>query len=402
MGYIDLPEFAGPAQEFVEATSPLVSGRTINIMNLDGIILASTEKGRIGTYHHGAKIAAETGKPVLITRQNLDQYPGAREGYNLPIMEDGRIIGVVGLYGEEKETADAANLLRVYVTQFLKQQIKYREEAFENELRGELLNLYLLGSDEKRDEISQLMNTLSLHLEFPMVLMAVTFFSRRPDPKELQRLAGEMGRGTRTGARIRDGVLFAIRDNSVMLLHSTGRAWQQAAAEGGVLTEGLARSDAFLKDILALVEAREGLRLSVSHICRTLGEMPEAYREVLALRKGPNRMAWAENSRDRFRYFLSRLATHGGRAYVQREREKLLKLLDWNQLVFLLETARSYYEMDGSVQKASARLNIHKNTLQYRMRRLYEYLGMEKDPPFEREFCIRMLIAEFLEQGTSL
>lgn len=44
-------EFSNLAQDFVEATSALVGGRTINIMDRNAIIIASTEKGRIGSFH---------------------------------------------------------------------------------------------------------------------------------------------------------------------------------------------------------------------------------------------------------------------------------------------------------------------------------------------------------------
>ena len=47
-------EFSSMAQDFVEATSSLVGGRTINIMDREGTIIASTEKERIGTFHQWA------------------------------------------------------------------------------------------------------------------------------------------------------------------------------------------------------------------------------------------------------------------------------------------------------------------------------------------------------------
>ncbi len=122
------PGFAELAQAFVEATSPLVSNRTINIMDLDGTIIASTEKERIGTYHHGARLVAETGKSVIIDSENVKDYPGAKEGANLPIIDQGKLIGVVGLFGKETEIREAANLLRVYVTQFFRQQSWFREK----------------------------------------------------------------------------------------------------------------------------------------------------------------------------------------------------------------------------------------------------------------------------------
>ena len=46
-----MSEFAKLAQDFVEATSLLVGQRTINIMDQKGIIIASTEKHRIGDFH---------------------------------------------------------------------------------------------------------------------------------------------------------------------------------------------------------------------------------------------------------------------------------------------------------------------------------------------------------------
>ena len=49
-----MSEFAKLAQDFVEATSLLVGQRTINIMDQKGIIIASTEKHRIGDFHQGA------------------------------------------------------------------------------------------------------------------------------------------------------------------------------------------------------------------------------------------------------------------------------------------------------------------------------------------------------------
>jgi len=63
----------------------------------------------------------------------------------------------------------------------------------------------------------------------------------------------------------------------------------------------------------------------------------------------------------------------------------------WQQL---LDTARCYYEEQGSVQRAAERLDIHKNTLQYRLKRLYEVLQLEEATAFEREFLIQVILLE--------
>lgn len=56
------------AEDLVSATSGLLDGRIINIMNPDGIIIASTQPERIGTFHKGARDAAVSGKPVASAR----------------------------------------------------------------------------------------------------------------------------------------------------------------------------------------------------------------------------------------------------------------------------------------------------------------------------------------------
>ena len=74
------------------------------------------EQERIGTFHQGAAEVIATGKPVLIETKDLPRYPGANEGYNMPIFLKDELIGVVGIFGCEEQMLNVANLLKVYVT----------------------------------------------------------------------------------------------------------------------------------------------------------------------------------------------------------------------------------------------------------------------------------------------
>ena len=58
----------------------------------------------------------------------------------------------------------------------------------------------------------------------------------------------------------------------------------------------------------------------------------------------------------------------------------------------MLSTAAAYYEAGGSVTKAAEALHVHKNTLQYRMRRLWEAVCPGVGGSFEREFLLRLCI----------
>ena len=105
-------------------------------------------------------------------------------------------------------------------------------------------------------------------------------------------------------------------------------------------------------------------------------------------------LASIENARFRVQYLLERLRPHGGASYVGQMRPRVQDAVTDNQWNQLLETAACYYEEQGSVQKAAQRLAIHKNTLQYRMKRLYEVLGLEEAMAFEKEFLITLILLE--------
>ena len=58
----------------------------------------------------------------------------------------------------------------------------------------------------------------------------------------------------------------------------------------------------------------------------------------------------------------------------------------------LLATADAYYDCGASVGRAAERLHIHKNTLQYRVHRLWELLCPGTVGRFEREYLLRLCI----------
>ena len=79
------------ARDLVHTASRLLRGRIVNIMDTSGVIVASTDAERIGTTHEGAREVVRTGRPVAIEKSDVPRYPGAREGYNLPVLSDNRL-----------------------------------------------------------------------------------------------------------------------------------------------------------------------------------------------------------------------------------------------------------------------------------------------------------------------
>lgn len=370
-------EFSSMAQDFVEATSSLVGGRTINIMDREGTIIASTEQERIGTFHQGAAEVIATGKPVLIETKDLPRYPGAKEGYNMPIFLKDELIGVVGIFGCEEQMLNVANLLKVYVTQHFAQQAMAQKQNVESEVRNRLLSLLLLGDIGQMETIYQLSALIPVQLAFPVKVIMIRAGKRKNTREQMnhytQLFQNMMWQGTLD--RSRD--VFGIQNNDCIIIHSAPRH---------------GKADEDLDKIIAQVVREEGLCIAVSGACQRLEDIPGGMKEsntLISMEGGPVRNL--EDSQVKIQYLIYKSLIHGGTKYAEMLYRKLTASQDARQAEVLLVTARVYYQENGSVQKASQRLHLHKNTLLYRMKRLFQLLDLENETPFTREFLIRLI-----------
>ncbi len=374
-----MSEFAKLAQDFVEATSLLVGQRTINIMDQKGIIIASTEKHRIGDFHQGASEVLATGKPVRIKKEDLPRYPGTKEGYNMPIFLNDEIIGVVGIFGCEEEVQSIANLLRVYVTQSFSQLQMTQKQNLEAELRNQLLRLLLFGGKSQKEMITKLCGMLDLQLKFPVRIILLYERAAERNMKHLLDYHQFIQNLIWKNVLDRRCDVFGIQNADYVIL----------LGGSGELLETRKRLDKLLQEI----EREAVWDAAVSSLCRNMEEVSEGMKEVSVLRNRRGGMIQnLEEHTCRMQYLMGRFTVQDGARTVVRMLRRLEDQHGEKQAEQLLQTAQVYYEYGGSVAKAAEKLNLHKNTLLYRMKQLYQTLELEQDTVFVREFFIRMLL----------
>ena len=91
------------AEKIVKELNTVID-QSVNMMNEEGIIIASTDQERVGQIHEGARKIIEQNLEELVIRPE-DVYEGSLEGVNYPIMIGGEVIGVVGITGPVQEVA---------------------------------------------------------------------------------------------------------------------------------------------------------------------------------------------------------------------------------------------------------------------------------------------------------
>ncbi|MEY8371606.1 sugar diacid recognition domain-containing protein [Aerococcaceae bacterium 50-4] len=91
----------------------------INIIDRQGIIIASGDPDRIGSFHFSGKKAFDRKAKVLV---HADQG-GVRKGANEPVTIQGEIICVVGISGEPQEVQNYTKLLSSMIKLLIEQEV---------------------------------------------------------------------------------------------------------------------------------------------------------------------------------------------------------------------------------------------------------------------------------------
>jgi carbohydrate diacid regulator len=137
----------GLAQEIVTRTMRIIPFN-INVMDADGVILASGNPARIGELHAGALLALAKKLTVEIDVAAARNMHGAQPGINLPLTVNGQVCGAVGLSGAPDAVRQFGELVRLTAEMILEQanlagelqrDARYREAFVLNLIRFEPL-----------------------------------------------------------------------------------------------------------------------------------------------------------------------------------------------------------------------------------------------------------------------
>lgn len=93
----------------------------VNVMDANGTILASGNPLRIGELHAGALLALARKTTVEIDAKAAKNMYGAKPGINLPLMVNGQVCGAVGLSGTPSEVRQFGELVRLTAEMILEQ-----------------------------------------------------------------------------------------------------------------------------------------------------------------------------------------------------------------------------------------------------------------------------------------
>lgn len=369
------------AQKLVETTSFLLGGRIVNIMNKDGYIIASTEKHRIGTVHQGAVEVMATGREVCIYPDEVERYPGAKEGINMPIIVKNEVVGVVGVFGNPDESRDIANLLKVYTEMYIRQLTYFNKQEIEDEIRTELLKFLIYGEMKGQLSFEQMTDMVGWEKIPPYACVIMKVGSHEDHVSwnvNMRNLLRQFKAMEFIDSR---KILYGIVDDRLVVIKS------QASSQN---------PQVFSERLLELTEKEFASTpvIAVSGTYEDLKQMPMVYQGLSLMAEGISSgicfMDSVEGMVDYcFQYLFQNplMQEYGERMY-----HKLCQKVEPKVFQEYIQTIEAYCESPDNMRIVAEKLLIHKNTLAYRMNKIYDILGLAGLNSVCRVIQLRLLL----------
>ena len=339
------------AQNIVQSIKEIIH-HEINFMNMEGVIIASTDPVRIGQHHEGALKVLKTKRSLSV--KNDDEFKGTKKGINLPLYFEEEIIAVVGITGNPEDVSKYVHIL-TKMTEILIKEAYLQEVSFNTKENQRIIIENLLYNTQSTDfENISYRDIYKYDVSIPRrVVQGMFLTDHAVDPalyKYLQKMVPDPSQ-----------TIFALNRNTLTILSTLTKP--------ALLRLNLAAIQELVKNSFGL-----DLVFGVGSVCTTSADSRKSFSEA------QKSLMWAKNLvKVPIQFYedldlgILLLPELSGSAPLFES--KILGRLSDKEKRDFMALLKSYEKHNGSITRCANELFIHKNTLQYRLNSLHEKTG---------------------------
>ena len=306
-----------------------VCGQDVNFIDQSGIIFASTNPERVGTFHEIGQKAAATGNTIEVSSDN--SFYGSQKGINMPVYHNQSLLAVIGITGEPDTVRKYAHLAE-RITNLL--------------IREQELNMISRNQNDKRQYIiDSLIRNQNLNMEY------------------IQSLLTEFSVDVRTSKR-----LILLQINARYNMANFSLLEQKVTQMFSIFPLNLYAFH-YPDEYLAAAEQQKLLKIAVGK-STSIYQLAESYSSAVTALKS------ITNPDKNFVMYdnltLELLLSGSGK----QEKEEFLSRTITNLTGEELKIITTYFDQDMSLHNTCEKLFLHKNTLQYKLNHIYRKTGL--------------------------
>ncbi len=337
--------------------------RPVNLMDNSGCIIASTDPSRIGTCHAGAKRIVDEKLEYLAIGTD-DMCNGVKAGINMPLYFRDEIVGVIGISGEWDQIKPYVDLIRKATEVLLLDSYLKESTSAILARRHEYMQSLLFENPSKLPmDFYENGRILGLDIEQPHYCLCLAL--KHSGAKSAVKESDLINNLERMAILLKPNVLCYRNETQLCLFLP--------------VSERAASPDIFLQRLLQkaalppTVQPKAGLDETP---CQGTDLRFGRQRAETALRS-----AWQEPDCILVRYdsltsglYLNEISRSTKQEFIKHifRGMEIDEIRSWANLLSV------FYACDGSINRAAEQLFIHKNTLQYQLKKLATQTG--RDP----------------------
>lgn len=349
----------------------------VTITDTNGYIVGSSDPERLNQFHPSAYEILCERQPIESWDIDTDSYvnvpEGVQLGYGERVIYDGECIGLIGLVGAPEKIKQSIKTAQLVLQLMLDRKKASDElELISRDKKAFLLRL-LQGRYGSPEWIKERADTYKIVLSRSRYILTVQInlekFEKK-SPLELSKIKENVHRVVRSIFSEQEDLLYVYDTGEIVLL--TVGKHSDVLQRRRQVEKAAARLYAELQ-----TQCKVSALIGVSEECGDYTEIPLALRQCrMAAEIGTK----TENGEGLYFYSQMRLgrivASFSSEVRPILQRDILNKLIE-NRGDSLLETLFVYFEMNGNVAQTAEKLFIHRNTLQYRFRKIKEITGFD-------------------------
>jgi len=380
------------AQKIVDQLMDIVQ-RNVNIMDCNGIILASGQPNRVNTFHQGGKLAVIKQTVVEIHPEKVQDYTGALPGVMWPINLKEKTIGVVGVTGEPHEVRNTAKLVKTVTELVLEREMFLADYRSENRAKAQLMNLLFSDNpDMVMDDITTLAEMLNYKINLSRIVILIKLEPINSDDFMTNSLQNLLS------TRIRENVSNLIKEAVFFTTDDISLFYKKNLCIIKALPDDFSakKLSAFTTSIVTMLNSfQPELKILVGIGSRALDEsqLRQSYNEAIYALQYP--IAKIIRSIDDYEILLGYLFDNHCAKYSSCLALRELKhKFDQIKGTYDMQTTLScLLENNLNVSLTSNRLFIHRNTLKFRLEKLKKIVGLEPCHFFQHAMLCKFLLS---------
>lgn len=375
------------AQEIVEEIGREIRAH-INLMDEQGYIIASTDDARIGNLHEGARRIIQNHLPELYITEEMENSM-TKKGINLPLVVEDNVVGVVGITGDREKVYGYGSIVRRMTEILIADSIQKDAKRYERRQRYYLLEEWLEnpGSTYSID-FQKRAKKMGIDVTKPYRVMILLFkeYQELSDTFEGQHLLEQMEATIRHEAE-RQRMLY-LREPS-----------RQICILPWCTTEYMT---ALAKKIAGLIREKYGKSLAVGYDSGREKHL-SMRRCVYEAEKAATQSLAADSSVVGYdeldvELFLHEVSYNTMEDYLY----KLFGTAGNDGLEEYIKLTEAYFLCEGSISKMAEKLYIHKNTVQYKLKKMADAAGKDIRRPSETAvYYMAWKFYQCMQGGTS-